>query len=117
MKGILCFHCVKTFTIKKCTLSKPADESHLFSDSSSFRGRTVSLTKTTVPHLVDSERESNQSSAGTGAKANELKERFEKGKTVPGLLLAVEVIEILECLNKSLQKQTETVAGRKSAIV
>ncbi|CAB1414748.1 unnamed protein product [Pleuronectes platessa] len=37
-------------------------------------------------------------------------ERFEKGKTVLGLCLALEVIEELECLNTSLQKRTETVA-------
>ena len=50
----------------------------------------------------------------TGAKANGNKERFDK--TMVGLLLAVEVTEILECLNKSLQKQTETIAYMKSAI-
>ena len=50
------------------------------------------------------------------AKANGLRDRFEKGKTVLGLNLALEVIERLEALNKSLQKRTETVAGMMSAI-
>ncbi|XP_063068932.1 uncharacterized protein LOC134460473 [Engraulis encrasicolus] len=44
------------------------------------------------------------------AKANGLRDRFEKGKTVLGLNLA------LEALNKSLQKRTQTVAGMMSAI-
>lgn len=52
----------------------------------------------------------------TGGKTNVLKECFEKGKTVLGLLLAVEVIEMLECLNKSPQKRTETIVGTKRAI-
>lgn len=50
------------------------------------------------------------------AKANGLRDRFEKGKTVLGLNLALEVIEALEALNKSLQKRTQTVAGMMSAI-
>ena len=33
-----------------------------------------------------------------------------------GLLLTLEVIEVLECLNKSLQKRTETISGMKIAI-
>lgn len=50
------------------------------------------------------------------AKANGPRDRFEKGKTVLGLHLALEVIEVLEGLNNSLQKRTETVAGTMSAI-
>ena len=56
------------------------------------------------------------SGTSTGAKANGLSERFQKGKTVLGLLLTLEVIEVLECLNKSLQKRTETISGMKIAI-
>ena len=41
---------------------------------------------------------------------------FEKGKTVLGLCLELEVIEELGCLSTSLQKRTETVAGMTSAI-
>ena len=65
---------------RKVHCPKKQTKAIFLADSSSFRGRKVSLTETTVPHLVDSERESNQSSAGTGAKANELKECFEKSK-------------------------------------
>ncbi|KAK7898153.1 hypothetical protein WMY93_019006 [Mugilogobius chulae] len=49
-------------------------------------------------------------------KANGLLERFQKGKTVLGLLLALEVVDDLECLNKSLQKRTETIAGMRAAV-
>lgn len=55
-------------------------------------------------------------STSSGAKANGLRERFEKGKTVLGLLLAVEIFEVLEVLNKSLQKRTETVSGMMDAV-
>ena len=33
-----------------------------------------------------------------------------------GLLLVLEVIEELECLNKSLQRRTETIAGIRGTI-
>lgn len=54
--------------------------------------------------------------SNTGVRANGLRERFEKGKTVLGLLLALEVIEVLECLNTSLQKRTENIAGMRNAV-
>lgn len=47
---------------------------------------------------------------------NGLRERFEKGKTVLGLRLALEVIEQLECLNKSLQKRIATISGMQQSI-
>ncbi|KAF3841502.1 hypothetical protein F7725_007364 [Dissostichus mawsoni] len=54
--------------------------------------------------------------SNTGVTARGLLERFGKG-TVPvlGLMLATEVIQELECLNCTLQKQTETVSGMLSA--
>lgn len=42
------------------------------------------------------------------------KEGFGKGTTVLGLMMATEVIQELECLNCTLQKQTETVSGMLS---
>lgn len=52
----------------------------------------------------------------TATKANGLLDRFQKGNTVLGLHLALEVLEEMECLNKSLQKQTSTVAGMRAAV-
>lgn len=52
----------------------------------------------------------------TAAKANGLLDRFQKDNTVLGLHLALEVLEEMECLNKSLQKQTSTVAGMCAAV-
>ena len=66
---------------------------------------------------MDSERKSYQvssSGSNTGMRANGLRERFEKGKTVLGLCLALKVIEEMECLRTSLQKRTETVARMRS---
>ncbi|XP_010790523.1 zinc finger MYM-type protein 1-like [Notothenia coriiceps] len=53
--------------------------------------------------------------SNTGVTARGLLERFGKGTTVLGLMLATEVIQELECLNCTLQKQTETVSGMLSA--
>lgn len=57
---------------------------------------------------------SNRSDSGT--RAYGLLERFNKGKTIIWFTLASEVIGELVCLNKSLQKQTETVSGIREAI-
>lgn len=54
--------------------------------------------------------------SSTAARVNGLHERFEKGKTVLGVLLVLEVIEKLECLNKSLQKQIVTIAEMRSSM-
>ncbi|KAL1269056.1 hypothetical protein QQF64_031345 [Cirrhinus molitorella] len=51
----------------------------------------------------------------TGVTARGLLERFGKGTTVLGLMMATEVIQELECLNCTLQKRTETVSGMLSA--
>ena len=50
----------------------------------------------------------------SGSRANGLLERFLKGKTVLGLMVASEVLGELECLNRSLQKQSETIGGMQA---
>lgn len=52
----------------------------------------------------------------TATKANGLLDRFQRGNTVLGLHLALEVLQEMECLNKSLQKRTITVAGMQAAV-
>jgi len=58
--------------------------------------------------------------ASTGSesatKANGLLDRFQKGNTVLGLHLALEVLEEMECLNKSLQRRTTTITGMQTAV-
>lgn len=51
-----------------------------------------------------------------GTRANGLLDRFQKGNTVLGLLVASEVLGKLECLNKSLQKQSQTIKGMQAAV-
>lgn len=43
-------------------------------------------------------------------------ERFQKGNVVLGLLLALQVTQELECLNKSLQSRTQTIDGMLAAV-
>ncbi|MEQ2189421.1 hypothetical protein GOODEAATRI_025114 [Goodea atripinnis] len=52
----------------------------------------------------------------TASTANGLSQRFRKGKTVLGLILASLVISELECLNVYFQKRTETIAGMRTAV-
>ncbi|CAK6970468.1 PREDICTED: zinc finger MYM-type protein 1-like [Scomber scombrus] len=52
----------------------------------------------------------------TATKVNGLLDRFQKGNTVLGLHLAMEVLEVMECLNKSLQKRSITFAGMQAAV-
>ncbi|KAK0152297.1 Zinc finger MYM-type protein 1 [Merluccius polli] len=80
------------------------------------RGKAIKAVLSQYENVLTSLEEMGANTGTTGAKANGLKEHFEKGKTVLGLILAIEVIEVLECLNKSLQKRTETITGMKSAI-
>ena len=59
--------------------------------------------------------------ASTGAsesatKANGLLDRFQNGNTVLGLHLALEVLEEMECLSKSLQNRQITIAGMQEAV-
>ncbi|XP_035283493.1 cell cycle checkpoint control protein RAD9A isoform X2 [Anguilla anguilla] len=48
--------------------------------------------------------------------ARGLLERFQKGHTLLGLLLASEVLKELECLNRSLQSKTGSVTGMLAAV-
>ncbi|KAK9513193.1 hypothetical protein VZT92_026749 [Zoarces viviparus] len=52
----------------------------------------------------------------SGPRANGLLERFLEGKTVLGLLVDSEVLGELECLNGSLQKQSEMVGCMQAAV-
>lgn len=52
----------------------------------------------------------------SASRANGLLERLQKGNVVLGLLLALEVTEELECLNKSLQSRAQTVDGMLAAV-
>jgi len=52
----------------------------------------------------------------SASRANGLLERLQKGNVVLGLLLALEVTEELECLNKALQSRTQTVNGMLAAV-
>lgn len=52
----------------------------------------------------------------TGSRASGLLETFSKGKTVLGLMMGSEVIGELENLNKSLQKETQTICGMREAL-
>lgn len=82
------------------------------------RGKAIRAVLSQCERVLSSLEEIVSSGSNTGMRANGLQERFEKGKTVLGLCLALEVIEELECLClcTSLQKRTETVAGVRSAI-
>ena len=48
--------------------------------------------------------------------ASGLFEHFRKGKTVLGLMLVSAVVGELKCLNKSLQKRTQTLSGMQAAV-
>lgn len=80
------------------------------------RGNAVKAVLSQYESVLVSLEEMAASGSSSAAKANGLHDRFSKGKTVLGLLVALEVIEELECLNKSLQKRTATIAGMKEAI-
>lgn len=66
--------------------------------------------------LLSLEEMASTGSSQTTTKANGLLDRFQKGNTVLGLQLALEVLEEMECLNKSLQKRTITVADIQIAV-
>lgn len=80
------------------------------------RGKAVNSVLCQYDSVLSSLEEMASNGSDTGVRANGLLDRFQKGKTVLGLLLASEVIGELECLNKSLQKQTQTIAGMQAAI-
>uniref|UniRef100_A0A3B3QRQ9 TTF-type domain-containing protein n=1 Tax=Paramormyrops kingsleyae TaxID=1676925 RepID=A0A3B3QRQ9_9TELE len=80
------------------------------------RGTAIKAVLSHYESVLTSLEEMAATGSSTGARANGLRERFEKGKTVLGLLLALELIEELECLNKSLQKRIATIAGMQQSI-
>lgn len=75
-----------------------------------------SVLKQYVAVLLSLEEMASTGGSETAMKANGLLDRFQKGNTVLGLHLALEVLEEIECLNKSLQKQTITVAGMQATV-
>ncbi len=81
-----------------------------------MQGKSIKAVLSQYETVLSSLEEMGSKGSNTGVKANGLRERFEKGKTLLGLFWALEVIDELKCLNKSLQKWTETIAGMRSAI-
>ncbi|XP_031727537.1 zinc finger MYM-type protein 1-like [Anarrhichthys ocellatus] len=79
------------------------------------RGQTVDTVLSQYEAILTSLEEMALAVSDSGPRANGLLERFLKGKTVLGLLVASEVLGELECLNRSLQKQSETVRGMQAA--
>lgn len=80
------------------------------------RGTAIKAALSQYDSILTSLEEMAAAGSSTSARANGLHERFEKGRIVLGLLMASEVIEELECLNKSLQKRTATIAGMRCSI-
>ncbi|CAL9706252.1 unnamed protein product [Knipowitschia caucasica] len=80
------------------------------------RGQAVDTVLQQYEAVVSSLEEMASFNSDTGTRANGLLERFLKGQTVLGLVVASEVLGELECLNRSLQKRSETVAGMKAAV-
>ena len=79
-------------------------------------GKAVNSVLTQYDSVLSSLEEMSSNGSDTVVRANGLLERFQKGKTVLGLLLTLEMIGELECLNKSLQKRTQTIARMQAAI-
>nr|XP_005755119.1 PREDICTED: zinc finger MYM-type protein 1-like [Pundamilia nyererei] len=80
------------------------------------RGTAIKAVLSQYDSILTSLQEMAAAGSSTSARANGMHERFEKGRTVLGLLMALEVTEELECLNKSLQKLTATIAGMRCSI-
>ncbi|XP_016419414.1 zinc finger MYM-type protein 1-like [Sinocyclocheilus rhinocerous] len=66
--------------------------------------------------LTALEKMASSSTHDTASKANGLRERFQKGNTVLGLLLTQDIMIGLEGLNTSLQGREATVGGMLSAV-
>lgn len=60
--------------------------------------------------------EMSEGCTNTASTANGLKEQFEKGKTVLGLVLPSSITGDLESLNTSLQCRTGNVSGMRAAV-
>ena len=80
------------------------------------RGQAIDTVLSQYETVLSSLEEMASVGSGSGTRANGLLDRFQKGKTVLGLLVASEVLGELECLNKSLQKQSQTIAGMQAAV-
>lgn len=65
--------------------------------------------------MITTEDVSSSNRADVSTRASGLLETFSKWKTVLGLMLGSEVIGELEHLNKSLQKERQTISGMKEA--
>ena len=80
------------------------------------RGQAVDTVLSQYEAVLTSLEEMATAGSDSGTRANGLLDRFQKGKTVLGLLVASEVLGELECLNKSLQKQSKTIGGMQAAV-
>lgn len=80
------------------------------------RGQAVDTVLSQNEAVLCSLEEMSSVGSQNGTRANGLLDRFQKGNTVLGLLVASEVLGELECLNKSLQKQSQTIKGMQAAV-
>lgn len=80
------------------------------------RGQAVDTVLSQYEAVLSTLEEMASVGSDTGTRANGLLERFQKGKTVLGLMVASDVLAELKCLNKSLQKQSQTISGMQAAV-
>jgi len=80
------------------------------------RGQAVDTVLSQYEAVLSTSEEMASVGSDTGTRANGLLDSFQKGKTVLGMLVASEVLGELECLNKSLQKQSQTISGMQAAV-
>uniref|UniRef100_A0A3B5QLP4 TTF-type domain-containing protein n=1 Tax=Xiphophorus maculatus TaxID=8083 RepID=A0A3B5QLP4_XIPMA len=80
------------------------------------RGQAVQVVLNEYEAILNSLEEMASLGSDTSTRANGLLERFQKGKTILGLNIATEVLGELECLNKSLQNRSQTIAGMQTAV-
>lgn len=81
-----------------------------------MRGQAVDTVLSRYEAVLCSLEEMSSVGSQNGTRANGLLDRFQKGNTVLGLLVASEALGELECLNKSLQKQSQTIKGMQAAV-
>ncbi|KAJ8381375.1 hypothetical protein SKAU_G00021530 [Synaphobranchus kaupii] len=80
------------------------------------RGTAITAVLTQYDRVLCSLDKMAGSTSKSAAGASGLAEHLRKGKTVLGLTLASAVVGELECLNKSLQRRTQTVSGMLAAV-
>lgn len=80
------------------------------------RGQAVDTVLSQYEAVLSTLEEMASVGSDSGTRANGLLERFQKGKTVLGLMVASDVLAELKCLNKSLQKQSQTISGMQAAV-